>query len=247
MNHFQDMDGAWSFAFAPYYNENITQEFFNPKAQGIFDVEDMYRYRERLTHHILQISSSGDELFLCEENILWWDGIPSIYKLLLMLPNAEHYMFPHYSKIYDTALSALLTYLQGLPFPIVWWEMNPTSTGGEIIFHTRPAPLELFAYRAVTLGNDTRRDFRLASGTPPDIVQHPVHWRQDITIEDLGNGTFRVETDEVLNEWVGFFIEGQWVGPSGVKLALSSQVNVIPYTYPHAACTDAASCYGTLV
>ena len=43
MNHFQNMDGAWSFAFQPYYNENVTQEFFNPKAEGIFDIEDMYR------------------------------------------------------------------------------------------------------------------------------------------------------------------------------------------------------------
>jgi len=43
MNHFQDMDGAWSFALQPYYNENLTQELFNLKTQGIFDVEDMYR------------------------------------------------------------------------------------------------------------------------------------------------------------------------------------------------------------
>lgn len=42
MNHFQNLGGAWSFAFEPYYDENITQEFHNPKSQGIYDVEDMY-------------------------------------------------------------------------------------------------------------------------------------------------------------------------------------------------------------
>jgi len=42
-------------------------------------------------------------------------------------------------------------------------------------------------------------------------------------------------------------LQGQWDGPSGVRLALTSQVSVIPDTYPHDACTDAASCYGTLV
>ncbi len=31
-----------------------------------------------------------------------------------------------------------------------------TATGGETIFHTNPPPVELIAYRAVTLGNDTR-------------------------------------------------------------------------------------------
>jgi len=164
-----------------------------------------------------------------------------------MIANAEHYLFPHYSQLYDSALGALLTYLQGLPYPAVTWEINPTATGGEIIFHTNPLPVALVAYRAVTLGNDTRRDFRLASGTPGDISQHPVRWRQDIPIEDLGGGSFRIAADEVPGEWVGFFFEGQYEGPGGVKMYFSSQVSVIPATYPHDACTDAASCYGTLV
>jgi PhoPQ-activated pathogenicity-related protein len=247
MNHFQDMDGAWSFALQPYYGENLTLEVFTPKAQEIFDVEDMYRYRERFTIPMLQVSSSGDQFFLCDENVFWWDGIPSTNQFLLMLPNAEHMMAPHYPKIYQTALSALLTFLQEIPFPEVWWEMNPTSTGGETIFHTNPPPVELFAYKAVTLGNDTRRDFRLASGTPSNIVQHPVPWRRDIDIEDLGGGVYRIAADEVPGEWVAFYIEGQWEGPSGDRMCFTSQVHVIPYTYPHEACTDAASCYGTLV
>jgi PhoPQ-activated pathogenicity-related protein len=247
MHHFQSLDGAWSFALQPYYNENITQDFFNPDAEPIFDVEDMYRYRERLTLPILAISSTGDEFFMCDENIFWWDDIPSNDQFLLMLPNAEHAMLPHYPKIYQTALSATLTFLQEIPFPEVSWEMNPTSTGGETIFHTNPPPVELFAYRAVTLGNDTRRDFRLIAGTPPDIAGHPVPWRRDIEIEDLGGGDYRIATDEVPGEWVGFFIEGQWEGPSGDRMCFTSQVHVIPYTYPHEACTDAASCYGTLV
>jgi hypothetical protein len=34
-----------------------------------------------------------------------------------------------------------------------------TATGGEIIFSTNPAPVEVFGYIAVTLGNDTRLIF----------------------------------------------------------------------------------------
>jgi PhoPQ-activated pathogenicity-related protein len=247
MHHFQSMDGDWSFALWAYYSDNLTQEISNPKAQGIYDIEDMYRYRERFTIPILQISASGDELYLCDENVFWWDGFPSTNQFLLMLPNAEHNMEPHYPKPYQTFLSVLLTFLQEIPFPEVWWEMNPTSTGGETIFHTNPPPVELFAYKAVTLQNDTRRDFRLLSGPYVDVVRHPVPWRRDIDIEDLGGGNYRIATDEVPGEWVGFFIEGQWEGPSGDRMCFTSQVHVIPNTYPHEACTDAASCYGTLV
>jgi PhoPQ-activated pathogenicity-related protein len=247
MNHFRSMDGAWSFAFEPYYKVNLTQDFFNPKTEGIYDVEDMYRYRERMTFPILTIGATGDELFLADENRFWWDAIPSTTKYMLMLANAEHYMFPHYNQVYDTALSALLTYLQGGPYPQITWQINPTATGGEILLQTNPIPVQLLAYRAVTLGNDTRRDFRLASGVPGDVNQHPVRWRQDIPIEDLGGGNYRIAADEVPGEWVGFFFEGQYAGPSGLTMSYSTQVSIIPATYPQDPCTDAASCYGTLV
>lgn len=42
MNHYRNLDGAWSFAFQPYYEENVTQELHNPEIQGLYDVEDMY-------------------------------------------------------------------------------------------------------------------------------------------------------------------------------------------------------------
>ena len=42
MAHYQSMEGAWSFAFDPYYRENLTKELFNPKTHEVFDIEDMY-------------------------------------------------------------------------------------------------------------------------------------------------------------------------------------------------------------
>ena len=43
MNHFQDMNGAYSFAFEPYWNENLTAELYTPATDGVWNVEDMYR------------------------------------------------------------------------------------------------------------------------------------------------------------------------------------------------------------
>jgi PhoPQ-activated pathogenicity-related protein len=247
MNHYQNLGGAWSFAFEPYYDENITQEFHNPKSQGIYDVEDLYRYRERFTFPLHLTVASGDEFFLCDESLLWWNGIPSPNKYLTMMPNAEHTLAPHYGQIADTIQAFVLTYLEEAAFPIVWWSINPTSIGGEIIFHTNPPPLQVVAYRGVTLGNDTRRDFRLFSGDGDDAFRHPVRWRQELVIEDLGDGAYRVEAEEVEGEWVGFFFEGTWEDSEGRRLVFTSQVSVVPNTYPHEPCSDAASCYGTLV
>jgi PhoPQ-activated pathogenicity-related protein len=242
MNHFRNLDGAWSFALGPYYAENITQEFYNPRTQGLFDVEDPYRYRERFTIPIHLTSSSGDEFFLCDENLIWWNDIPSTSKYLTMLPNAGHPMTGHYDQISESLISFTLYFLQGTAYPTLSWEINPTFTGGEIIFHTDPAPREIAAYKAVTLLSDTRRDFRVNEGSG----NHPVDWRQTLIIEDLGSGDYRIEADEEDGEWVGFYFEGTW-GPPGRRLILTTQVSVIPQTYPHLPCTDSVSCYGTLV
>lgn len=246
VNHNRDMGGDWSFALYPYWRENLTQDFFNPKTSEVWEVEDMYYYRERLTLPILEIVSSGDEFFLPDDNHNWWEGIPDP-KYLMMLPNAEHSMAPHYLKIYETAVSFLFLVIDGGTLPTVTWTMANTTTGGYIHMVTDPPPLNVTAYRAVTLANDTRRDFRLASGTPDDISIHPVIWRQDLSIVDMGNGEYHVEAENVEDEWVGFFIEGEWEGPTGYRMLLTTQVNIIPWTFPVEGCYDAESCWGTLV
>jgi PhoPQ-activated pathogenicity-related protein len=208
MNHYRNMDGAWSFAMRPYYDENITQEFFNPEMEGVYEVEDMLYYKERFTIPLLAMSSSGDEYFLCDENWVWWDLIPSKDKYLMMLPNAEHTMAPHYLQIFETATAFYLNYLDGNPYPHVSWTLGWTPGGGFIDFVTDPPPKSIRGFSAVTLANDTRRDYRLAAlNEEGQAVLHPVPWRRNVPIIDLGGGRYRAEAEEVEGEWVGFFIE----------------------------------------
>ena len=42
MAHYQAMDGAWSFAFSPYYNENLTYWLNAPEVLPVYEVEDMF-------------------------------------------------------------------------------------------------------------------------------------------------------------------------------------------------------------
>jgi PhoPQ-activated pathogenicity-related protein len=246
LQHQQNMDGGWSFAFKPYWNENLTQGFYNPKTTRIWEVEDMYYYRERLTLPIMEMVSSGDEFFLLDDNHHWWNDIPDP-KWLMMLPNAEHTMAPHYLQIYETLVSFVMSVVDNVPLPSVTWTMAETPTGGNIHLVTNPPPINLKAYWAVTLGNDTRRDFRLASQDDGETALHPVFWRQNLTIVDMGNGEYHLDMENTPGEWTGFFLEGEWEGPTGLRWMATSQVNIIPWTFPRAQCTDAASCYGYLV
>jgi PhoPQ-activated pathogenicity-related protein len=246
--HFKNMDGAWSFALRPYFKENLTQEFFNEKTKRVWEVEDMYSYKERYTIPILEIVSTGDEFFLLDDNHHWWHDIPSDNKYLMMMPNSEHSMAPHYLQIYATAVSFGLSVLRNVPMPRLSWDLGETETGGYIRFFADPPPLDIRVFRAVTLASDTRRDFRLVHGTPDNLSPHPVIWRRNVLhAEDLGGGEYYVEAEKVEGEWVGFFVEAEWEGPSERRMIFTSQVNIIPNTYPHEACTDSESCWGTLV
>jgi PhoPQ-activated pathogenicity-related protein len=248
LQHQQNLDGGWSFAFSPYWRENLTQEYYNPKTSRVWDVEDMYRYKERLTLPILEIVSSGDEFFLLDDNHHWWNDIPDP-KWLMMLPNAEHTMAPHYLQMYETAVSFLTNVFENRPFPSISWTMENTPTGGSIHLVTDPAPNAVRVYSATTLANDTRRDFRLASQEPGEdsVGIHPVFWRQNLTLVDMGDGAYHVSAEIEEGEWTGFFIEGEWEGPTGLRLVFTTQVNIIPNTFPRPPCTDAESCWGYLV
>jgi PhoPQ-activated pathogenicity-related protein len=246
-NHNRDMDGGWSFEFRPYWRENLTTDLiFNPKAQGIYEVEDMLYFMERFTIPTLAISASGDEFFLVDENHYWWDKIPGPH-FLMMLPNAEHAMAPHYVQLYETAVSFIHSVFLNVPFPKVSWNMGETETGGYITFFTDPPPVRIKAFVAHSLSANGRRDFRLRAHTNGENHVQQILWRQTLNIIERGNGEYYVEAQKVENEWVGFFFEGEWEGPSGRRMVFTSQVNVIPNTYPRAQCTTPEECYGTLV
>ena len=42
MHHFQSMDGAYSFALYPYYDEGLSPYLTDPIADALWQYEDMY-------------------------------------------------------------------------------------------------------------------------------------------------------------------------------------------------------------
>jgi PhoPQ-activated pathogenicity-related protein len=211
----------------------------------------MYRYRERLQGiPKIEMVSSGDEFFLCDDSLQWWNDMPGP-KYMMMLPNAEHSMAPHYVQIYETAVSFWMSILDEVPLPLVSWSMTQTEGGGLIVFNTYPQPINITAFSATTLSNDTRRDFRLASlSASGEPAIHPVAWRRNVNVVDLGNGLqYGAAVEKVEGEWVGFFFQGTWEGPAPnyYRLVLTSQVNIVPDTHPRGPCLDNVECYGKLV
>jgi len=249
MQHFQTMGGAWSFAFGPYFNEDLTYHLTEEIASTIlYAYEDPYRYRTRLSMiPKLLVVASGDEFFFCSDSHSWWDDIASMGPMYMMMnPNAEHVLFPHWLRIYRTIVAFGLKVLNGDEMPNVRSERGNDAEGGyaRIVVEGDDQPYSVRAMRSMTIDDGERRDWRLVAGHP-DREVHPVRWNQTEHTENDGVFECRIENDPEEVEWTGCFVEGTWEY-EGFEMQLTSEVVMTPDTFPVGPC-EGDDCYGYLV
>jgi PhoPQ-activated pathogenicity-related protein len=247
-SHFRNL-GGWTFVFSDYWEQNLTQHFHDDDVtnwvDGLWNYEDMIRYKERLARiPKLLISACGDEFFLATDHPNWWDQMEGP-KWLMMNPNAEHTLAPWYLKIGETISSwLLLTFEDSLPnVPTMVWLKGPTSNGGRILLSVSTLPDEIQAWSAHTFRNDTKKDFRLATNSPPFI--NPVVWNT-IDVNNLGGGLFDVEITNDPPGFSGVFIDCVWTRLTGRRMHLTTEVQVTPDIYPFPPCYG-IECWGELV
>jgi len=118
--------------------------------------------------------------------------------------------------------------------------------------------------RFATTFGDARRDFRLVKGdTPADPCEfipvkifgeaciNPVLWfGESIAPTSTANGTYTYVATQPLPDkgWRGFFLELFYEGPANSAYRLTTQVAIIPNTYPFPPCDQIpAGCKGVLV
>jgi PhoPQ-activated pathogenicity-related protein len=245
-SHYRNLGGGWTFVFKDYYDVNLTMKFHDDivvkSPGGLWDYEDMFRYKERLgLIPKLMVSAAGDEFFLLTDSHNWWNEMPGD-KWIQMVPNAEHSMVPWYRKVGETIVSFAIKVLNDQPMPQLNWLRLDTPTGGLLRFYSDIAPDNITVWQATTWRNETRKDFRLAVGVPPFI--HPVIWRR-VPFEDLGFGYYLIEIDSPDIGYTGVFFEAVWIQENGYRLTLTSEAQVSPNTFPAPPCYGVA-CYGYL-
>ncbi|KAK2176323.1 hypothetical protein NP493_670g01040 [Ridgeia piscesae] len=174
------------------------------------------------------VSATGDEFFLPDDTHYYFDDLPQP-TYMMFCENAEHTLLGHHDRIMSNIASLFVS-------------IKTTNTTGTIMLKTSKTPKAIRYWSAQTL-HDGRRDFRLVVKAFPYI--HPVIWG-DGPVEDLGNNEYRVELNKVPGDWVGFYIAMTFDGPMGKILEMTTEIHIIPDTFPFPPCHGVA-CKGTLV
>lgn len=225
---------------------------------ALMDVVDPINYVANLTMPKMIVDSTGDEFFMPDDDQYWWGQLTGeTYRL--MVANAEH----SFATGIPTLLPSVIGFAEGLlanaPRPVFTWSIDPTSGAITIISKTQPHKVTM---KYATTTDGTRRDFRLIKGDTPLDPCHgiPVHvfgnaclnlclWaHEEVGPTSVVNGTSTYVLTQPLPAvgWRGFLGELWFAGPNGKYWVFTTQVSIIPNTFPFPDCSG-AGCLGGLV
>jgi len=205
--------GFWAPAEQDYVDMGIMNWFGTPEMDALEEIEDPYRYRERLALPKYELCSSGDQFFLPDNPQFYFADWPG-EKYLRFVPNTDHSM-----QSLD-AIANLLTWFkavtQNVPRPRFYWRTD--RAGGKITIRTLDTPTEVLLWQAT---NPAARDFRLQT-IGPAYTSTPVAGE---------NGTYSITVPPPANGWTAFFVQLSFPGPDA-PLVFTTEVVVTPDVYP---------------
>ena len=216
--------GGWSFAFNPYYNENLTNHLDDQifeELQCFIDPDDWtYQYQNR-NLPIYHTGATGDEFFLVTDINVWLEDYlrthtnPTPNFWMRYLHNAEHSQIGHELFQYSSDISLRIFYLamaknnwQNI-IPKVTWENSQNQTHGKIILKTDALErnsdinLSLSVYATdtnfpTTDRNGVLQDFRLAHLSRAGIITPSIIlWNRTEIVSQVA-----IEEIDYKKEWV---------------------------------------------
>jgi len=216
MKHHFAAYGFWAPNVGNYVEHKLMQRIGNPRSKELYDIEDPYSYRHRLTIPKFIINAAGDQFFLPDSSQFSWDQLRG-ESYLRYVPNGDHGLDKT-----DASESMLAFYsliLRDKKPPQFQWTQDEDGT---LQVLARDKPLEVRQWQAT---NPEARDFRVetlgrkytSTSVPPD--EHGIY-RSDVKVPPKG--------------WTAYFLELTFDIGTSVPLKLTTNVVVIPKTVPFA-------------
>ncbi|XP_039198303.1 autocrine proliferation repressor protein A-like [Crotalus tigris] len=237
---------GWSFALAPFYYINITQQIDHPRFELIASNIDPLKYNEHYVNKAKYlIVASGDEMGQPDNSYYYFNQLTG-KKYLRIIPNMNHALAFYGDSIGIPIATFYLITMQNQQHPQVHWNRTVKNTGGAIYFSTDQEPSLIYAYYANT-NDETRRDFRMHVLSGQEAKRNPIKWNR-AKVKKVSTNVYKKEMKNPDKGWTGFFIEATYAGfgDSSEKLIITSELHIIPETFPCEDCVG-EGCYSKLV
>ena len=209
--------GFWAPAVGDYVAEGVMDWQGTPEYAALLKIEDPFAYRDRLTLPKLLINACGDQFFLPDSSQFYFDQLQGP-KFLRYVPNADHSLKG--SDAYETLLAWHHVTINQTPKPRFDWT-HPIPGVAKVTLTDRPKAVKLWQAT-----NPHRRDFRLetlgAVWTSTDLTPN-------------ANGELTVSIDAPSAGWTAYMVECTYDVGAPTPLKLTTDVRVVPDTYPYPA------------
>jgi PhoPQ-activated pathogenicity-related protein len=213
--HHWEAYGFWAPAINDYVAMKIMDWSGTPEYRALMKIEEPFQYRARLTIPKFIINASGDQFFLPDSSQFYFNDLPGV-KYLRYVPNADHGL-----KGSDAWLTLTACYnatVKNTKPPQFSWT---TDQDGAIRVKSSDQPMEVKLWQAT---NQEARDFRLATIGPA--------WKST-DLKDQGNGVYIGRVDKPPKGWTACFVEMSYNAGSSAPFKFTSDVRVIPDSYPY--------------
>lgn len=209
----------WSFGFythsvGDYVRHNIMQRMDDPRIEKLYEIEDPWSYRDRLTMPKYIVNSAGDQFFCPDSSQFYFNGLPG-EKHLRYVPNTDHSLRD--SDATECLAAFYHTVQNGNQRPQYSWSFEGDNSI-KVVCATKPKEVKL--WKAT---NPKARDFRLEKiGKAYTSVK----------LEDQGGGVYVGKVEKPAEGWTAYFVEMTF--PSGLPLPLkvTSGCRIIPEILP---------------
>jgi PhoPQ-activated pathogenicity-related protein len=223
MRHHAAAYGYYTAAVGDYIAHRIMQRRDDPRMNALLDIEDPYRYRDRLTMPKLIVNATGDQFFCPDSSQFYFRDLQG-EKHLRYVPNADH-------SLRDTdALESIVAFYQMLlakkERPRYSWTF---AKDGSIHVKASTPPREVRLWQAT---NPRARDFRLLTIGKAYTSR---------LLKDNGEGQYVGAIAPPKEGWTAFFVELVFDVGSKVPLKVTTGVRVLPDRLPYASIDPATA------
>ena len=209
--------GFWAPAVGNYVEEGVMNWPGTPEYAALRKIEDPFEYRERLTMPKLIVNACGDQFFLPDSSQFYFADLKGP-KYLRYVPNTDHSLKG--SDAYETLTAWHHVQVNKAQVPRFAWS-HPTPGTVKATLTDRPRKVRLWQAT-----NPKARDFRLET--------LGAKWTStDLAPDAKGEVVASVTTPTA--GYTAYMVECTYDVGTLVPLKLTTDVRVIPDTYPFAA------------